>query len=234
VTITWKQMRVGEVPLLLARAADVHPPLPAVLWFHGFGVEKETHRKELEQLARAGFLAVGVDAAGHGERRLPDLDARQAAPREQALRTMIELAWATAQEVPAIIRALAAEGVADVERVAVAGVSMGGYVVYRAAVVEPALCAAVSVLGSPAWPHGDSPHRHLDALARTALLSVTAARDQNVPPDAARELHHRLAAEHPQSRQRYVEIEGAEHLMNGEQWDLAMDETIRWLARHTR
>jgi alpha-beta hydrolase superfamily lysophospholipase len=85
-SIDFSSRAVGGVPLLLAFPPAGDAPHPVVFWFHGFGVDKETHRKELEQLARAGFLAVGVDAAGHGARRLPDLDARQAAPHHQALR----------------------------------------------------------------------------------------------------------------------------------------------------
>jgi alpha-beta hydrolase superfamily lysophospholipase len=41
--------------------------LPTVLWFHGFTAGKATHRPEFATLAEAGFLAVGIDAAGHGE-----------------------------------------------------------------------------------------------------------------------------------------------------------------------
>ncbi|WP_420127392.1 alpha/beta hydrolase family protein [Longimicrobium sp.] len=226
---------IAGVPLLLAMPDDAAGPLPAVLWFHGFGVDKETHRKELRQLAEAGFVAVGVDAAGHGARRLPDLDARQAAPHAQALRTMIELAWRTADEVPALVRGLVEEGLADGGRIGVTGVSMGGYVVYAAVLTEPAIRAAVSILGSPEWPEGDSPHRHLDGFRRTALLSVTAERDENVPPAAARELHRRLAEAEPDSAMhRYVELPGAVHLMSEEHWNRAMDETLRWLSLHLR
>ena len=85
-SIALESRTIGGVPLLLAFPQAGDAPHPAVLWFHGFGVDNEVHRKELEQLARAGFLAVGVDAAGHGARRLPDLDARQAAPHDEALR----------------------------------------------------------------------------------------------------------------------------------------------------
>lgn len=232
--IVFETRTIGGVPLLLARGEDAGGPLPLVLWFHGFGVDKETHCKELAQVADAGFLAAGMDAAGHGARRLPDLAERQAAPREQALRTMVDLAARTADDVPGVIRALAEDGWADADRVAAAGVSMGGYVVYRAAVVEPSLRAAVSILGSPAWPDGGGPDGNLDALARTALLSITAERDENVPPDAARALHRRLAEAHPHARQRYVELPGAVHLMSAGHWDAAMDETLRWLALHLR
>ncbi|HEX7239208.1 MAG TPA: alpha/beta fold hydrolase [Longimicrobiaceae bacterium] len=231
--VVFERRAAGGVPLLLARPEGREGPLPAVLWLHGFGVDKETHRPELERLARAGFLAVGVDAAGHGERRLPDLDARIDAPREEALRTMLELASATADDVPGVLRALVRDGVADPARLAVAGISMGGYAVYRAVVVEPALRAAVALLGSPEWPRPDSPHLHVDALRRAALLSVTAERDENVPPDAARRLHRVLAAGHPDpGRQRYVELPGAEHLMSEEHWRAAMDETLAWLNLH--
>lgn len=225
---------VAGVPLLLARRADADGPLPAVLWFHGFGVDKETHRKELAQLADAGLLAVGVDAAGHGARRLPDLAERQAAPREQALRTMIALVRQTADEVAAVVRALADAGMADADRVAVAGVSMGGFTVYRAAVVAPGLRAAVSLLGSPSWPEGGGPDGDLDALSRIALLSITAERDENVPPDSARALHRRLSNAHPDAHQRYVELPGAVHLVGEADWNAAMDETLRWLQRHLR
>ncbi|HEY0020163.1 MAG TPA: alpha/beta fold hydrolase [Longimicrobium sp.] len=233
-SITFQTRTVNGVPLLLAIPGDVDPPLPAVLWFHGFGVDKETHRKELDQLARAGFLAVGVDAAGHGARRLADLDERQAAPHAQALRTMIELASRTADEVPGVVRALVDEGLADGGRVGVVGISMGGYVVYRAVLVHPAPRAAVAILGSPEWPEGDSPHRHLDGFRHTALLSITAERDENVPPAAARELHRRLAETAPGSIHRYVELSGAVHLMGEEHWNQAMEETVRWLDLHLR
>lgn len=231
---TFQTRTIGGVPLLLATSQDA-AGLPLVLWFHGFGVDKETHRKELRQLAEAGFLAVGVDAAGHGARRLPDLDARQAAPREQALRTVTELARQTADEIPAVVRALVDEGLADGGRVGAAGVSMGGYVVYGAVLAEPAIRAAVSILGSPEWPHGDSPHRHPDGFRRTALLSITAEHDENVPPAAARELHRRLGEAPPGSPpHRYVELPGAVHLMGEEDWNRTMDETLRWLAHHLR
>lgn len=232
-TPRFERRRVGNAPLLLAIPSG-RPPLPVVLWFHGLGVDKEVHRKELGRLAAEGFLAVAVDAAGHGERRLPDFEILQAAPREEALRMMIRLVEETAGEVPGILQALAAEGLADRARASVVGVSMGGYLAYRAVMAEPKLQAAVSILGSPEWPVGDSPHRHPTALAATALLSITAGRDENVPPAAARRLHAELARLHPEATARYVELPGAAHLMGEADWDRAMAETVGWLSRYGR
>jgi len=227
--IDWVTRRVGEAPLLLAVPAGVSPPLPTALWFHGLSVDKETHRKELERIAGAGFLAVGVDAAGHGERRLPDLDARIDVSREETIRFMLGLVEETAREVPGIVRALVDEGLADAERVALVGISMGGYVVYRALLEEPPVRAAVAILGSPEWPRLDSPHHRLDALRRVALLSITAENDENVPPGPARDLHRKLGES---ERARCVELPGAVHLMGEADWERTMEEMLRWLALH--
>jgi len=201
--------RLAGVPALFIGERNA----PPVLWFHGFGVEKETHRRELEQLAEGGFLAIGIDAAGHGERRLPDLDARIAAPREAAKATMLALARATADEVPSMIDAL------GVERIAIAGISMGGYVVYAALARDPRIRTAVALLGDPELLATDPEH--------VALLSINGECDENVPPHGARSLHARLHGTH-----RYVELAGEPHLVSESAWKRVMTLTIGWLREH--
>ena len=58
-SITVQPRTLAGVPLLLAMPYDAAAQLPGVLWFHGFGVDKETHRKELRQLARPAFWRWG-------------------------------------------------------------------------------------------------------------------------------------------------------------------------------
>jgi dienelactone hydrolase len=224
---------IGRVPALLAAPRDRSGPLPTVLWFHGFGADKDVHRPELEQLAERGFLAVGIDAAGHGERRLADLDARIAVPHADALQTMLSLVATTVDELRDVLRTLIDAGIADRQRISAVGISMGGYLVYRAVVVEPMIRTAVALLGSPEWPGGDSPHSHPRAFDATALLSITAECDESVPPDAARRFHRGLARTHPSPRRiRYIELVGAEHLMDENSWRIAMTETTSWLITH--
>ena len=224
---------LAGVPVLMAAHDERRLPAAAVLWYHGFGARKDDNRAELARIADAGFLAVGVDAVGHGARHAPDLEARVALPREEARRAMLDFADASAHEVPALVRALADEGLADPARVALVGVSMGGYLAYRAVLRTPALRTVVALLGSPEWPDDESPHRHPERFHDVALLSVTVQRDASVPPGAARRFHETLAQSHPSpARQRYVELAGAEHLMNGDQWARLMDETVEWLVRH--
>jgi hypothetical protein len=201
---------------VLVRADAGASPRRAVLWFHGFNADAETHRPELERFARAGFDAYGVDAVGHGSRRWPDLEERVAAPREEAKRTMLEIADATAAEVPGLVDGLLAEGV---ESVSVVGVSMGGYVVYRALLLEPRLHAAVAILGSPEG-------LDFDRFAGLRLLSITAERDENVPPDTARALHAYLG----NTATNYLELEGVQHLLDAESWERAIATAIRWIS----
>jgi dipeptidyl aminopeptidase/acylaminoacyl peptidase len=227
-------MRAGSVPLLVVSPSTGSPPFATVLWFHGLGVSKNTHEKELQQLADAGFLAVGVDAAGHGERELPTLKQRIAeGSQDEALRLMLPLAELTARDVPLVVRTLVEEGLTDERRVALAGISMGAYVVYRAVAIVQGIRAAIALLGSPDWPEGISPHSDPAAFRSTALLSITAERDVNVPPDAARAFHDMLDEDGERTAPaRYLELSGASHLMSEGDWARAITETVAWLRRY--
>ncbi|MGZ8456745.1 MAG: alpha/beta hydrolase family protein [Gemmatirosa sp.] len=78
-TIDFTRRVLAGVPVLLARRAQHHGPRPVVLWLHGFRAAAEDNRDELARLAGEGFLAVGVDAVGHGARRDERLAVRVAA-----------------------------------------------------------------------------------------------------------------------------------------------------------
>lgn len=235
-SVFFEKRRIGAAPALIARPSSARLPLPTVLWFHGFTAGKATHRPELATLAKAGFLAVGIDAAGHGERRLPDFDERfsEARTQDETDREFYALVAETAAEVPGIVDLLCGDGLADGERIAAAGVSMGGMVTYAAA-ADPRIRAAVALLASPEWPHPASPHLEIDRFFPTALLSITAGRDETVPPATARTFHSNLEEryrQHPE-RLRYVEIEDSLHMMTPADWAWSIRESAAWLSRFT-
>lgn len=223
---------LGEVPVLIVHPPGGAAPLPTVLWFHGLGADKESHLPELQRFAAAGLLAIGVDAVGHGQRRLRDFEQRFAQPPAQRERLFNTLVAQTVAELPGLLDALVDSGLSDGQRLAVAGVSMGGCITYGAASRDRRLRAAVALLGSPAWlfaQQGDFP---VARFFPTALLSITAENDCVVPPAAARTLHEALAihyASHPE-RLDYRVIAGAPHFMNGEDWARAVGDASAWLA----
>jgi hypothetical protein len=211
-------MNLGPAPALIVRPEG--EPRAALLWYHGLGVSKETHQPELERFARAGILAVGVDAAGHGERRLPDFEERFAPPREVIEPLLYQLVGDSVAEIPAIVDAL------GVSRIALCGISFGGYIAYRGAVRDARISAAVTLLGSP-------DPTLADAYFPKALLSLTAENDVNVPPDAARAFHHDLLPRYTASPERleYHEYAGGTHFFTEEDWEDAMQRTIGWVLR---
>jgi uncharacterized protein len=235
VTVLFEKRRLGAAPALIARPSSACLPLPTVLWFHGFTAGKATHRPELATLAEAGFLAVGVDAAGHGERRLPDFEERFAGTKDEDDREFYALVAETAAEVPGIVDLLCGEGLADEGRIGVAGVSMGGMITYGAVAVDPRIRAAVALLASQEWPHPASPHLEIERFFPTALLSITAGQDETVSPTAARAFHSNLEEryrQHPE-RLRYVELEESFHMMTPADWAWSIRETAGWLSRFT-
>jgi len=212
-------VKLGTAPALIVRPDRT--PRATMLWYHGLGVSKETHLPELERFARAGILAIGIDAAGHGERRLPDFEERFAPPREVIEPLLHQLVDESVAEIPAILDALGAE------RIALCGISFGGYITYRGAVRDPRITAAVALLGSP------DPSL-AEAMFPTALLSLTAEKDENVPPDAARAFHRELEARYASAPERlaYHEYPGGTHFsFTEEDWEDAMRRTIEWVLR---
>ena len=139
-----------------------------VLVYHGLGSEKETQEKEIFALARRGFLAVGIDAVGHGERRYSDFDERM---KSEAFHLdFLQMVRQTADEVPRLIEALRSQS-DNLGKIGLTGISMGGCIAFAAAaaVSQSHLSAVAPILATPDWSLGgrrpvtpewwqDSPH----------------------------------------------------------------------------
>lgn len=231
-----ERVRLGDVPALVAHGGSPEEAAArgTVLLYHPLGKAKELHAADLAQLSDAGFLAVGVDAIAHGERRHPDAHARFLANPTSAL---LEVVSATAAEVPGLVDELVRRSWAVPGRVGIAGVSLGGFVAYGAAITERRIAAAVAIAASPRWgPDPRSPHRHPARFPPLALLSITGADDTWVPPSDARALHEALEplyAATPE-RLRYLELAGEPHWMSAPAWSHARGEAERWFERFLR
>jgi len=231
---------LASAPALMVRCGDAHATNErgTILFYHGFGADKESYLATLAVLADAEFLAVGIDAVGHGARRSPDFDDAIAAlpPGPQLEAAFLGMVRDTAREVPAVIDALADRGLAAPGRIGVAGWSMGGFIAYAAVVADRRICAAVSVLGSPQWrlPWPESPHLHPERFFPTALLSQVAGADRRVPPQAASDFHRALVPYYMSApeRLRYMAYDHADHAVTDDVRQRMHREMVRWFARH--
>jgi len=231
--VVLEAVNIAGVPVLLGRPTNDGGPWPTVLWYHGFRADALAHAGDLERLASAGFLAVGIDAVGHGARLDHTISDRISTTEGGAMSVMLPLVDQSIDEIPALISALVASQDADPSSVSLVGISMGAFLAYRAIAQGLRFRTVVALLGSPEQPGADSPHHGIDAFEDIGLLSVVAEHDVSVPPEPARAFHAALAARFGSSQlHRHHVLRGAGHLTNAAQWHEAMRVSLDWL--HTK
>lgn len=135
--------RLSDIPFLTLAPEDAPASPPTVLVLHGLGSFKEKILPTLYAFASQGFRAVAPDSRMHGGR--PGADGRDARLNADYLATMYEMIVGTAQDISALLDYL------GVERAAVHGISLGGYITFAALVGETRLAVASVAMGSPDW-----------------------------------------------------------------------------------
>lgn len=245
---------VGTIPLRTYAAGDARGRA-AVLLFHGLRVSSVTLDEEARAFARAGITAVLVDAPHHGARRSVVLDTMPDTATLEGYRTLLRIIREARDEVPALVDHVHGLGYT---KVAIAGVSLGGYVALAGATVEPRLAAIVSLLGSPNLiPHegeaarrveelheelAESSHLLIERFPPRPLLLINGARDVNVRPEPARDLAARLrplydalgsTARSPDGRaellvQREYDVD---HFAPPDVWRTMVEEAVAFLSR---
>jgi dienelactone hydrolase len=188
------RLRPGDIPALLCHP-DWISPAPTMLWLHGRTAYKELDNGRYSRWLKQGIASVAIDLPGHGE-RMPE-------GSEGSPRTLETLAQAV-HEIDQVVESLADpvwQGVFDLDRLGVGGMSLGGMATLRR------LCdrhdfkaAAVECTTGDLWglyrPDGPRPWgqtftqdqvRPLDALSHLAtfkplpLLALHCEADRIVP-----------------------------------------------------
>ena len=226
----------GDVPtvLLYENELEASSQKGCVLCFHGLTSSKNDWLHELAKIAERGFLVVGVDNVGHGERRYLDFDTRFAESNLDFYDNFLDAVAETARDLPSLIDALIEAGLVVNDRVGVLGVSMGGYIAYAAVGLEPRVQAVVTIVASPEWlEHPNSPHHQIDKFAKVKLLSQTAGIDDVVPSRYARAFHERLNETYADYDERfaYIDYPESNHQLNPD-WELCWARAIAWFEEH--
>jgi uncharacterized protein len=231
-----RRTTLGRTPALMVSQApaELAAQRGTVLVLHGFTASKDVQRTEVESLAQHGYLAVGLDAVGHGERRWPDFQQRFSGDGE---RPFFELVQQTANELPGVLAALRELELLCEGRLGAVGFSMGGTIVLGSVGHRCAFDAVATVVAPPHWRQvGEDFAERLEAFFPTPLLMQTGERDEVISPAAARALAERLRPHYASApeRLRFVEYAGEAHLFSPNAWRQAWGEVLGWFDTFLR
>jgi len=204
--------RLGPIPALLCHP-DWVAAAPMVLWLHGRTAYKELDSGRFLRLVRAGIGVVAIDAPGHGERK--DARGEEAGASLSVMRELLP-------EVDEVVEALADpvwQGVFDLDRMGIGGMSLGGMTTlrrlcdghgFRCASVESA-CGDLAGLYDPergTRPWGTTfpaaeigpldPMGHLVGFAPLPILALHSEADRIVPWAVQRGFLERLGQHYVQ------------------------------------
>ncbi|MDJ0838252.1 MAG: alpha/beta fold hydrolase [Acidobacteriota bacterium] len=200
-----------------------------ILFYHGFSADISVNLTELDSLASQGFLAVGLDNAGHGRRRLADWEAHfgEGADFETNMQRLINQ---SIDELPDVIDALTERNWFHPGGLGICGISMGGMIAYGGMLLEPRIDAGSVFVSSPRYLR---PGVDITGFAPRPLLSQTGGRDEIVPFEETEQLHQRLAVHYDAFPERnvFINYPNSEHMMAQNDWEIAWRRGVDWFER---
>ncbi len=194
---------------------DDDRPRPLVVYGHGYRGSVRNHVERLYMLADAGFYAFALEAEHHGLRAdLESLRLLDSSRNSHSADLFFTLLLQQSAEIAKCLEAMAAEpgSPADLARVGVLGVSMGGYLAFHLAAQEERVKVICPLLASPKWRFEDSwsgtgltpeteartlaasPHRRPEAYRGKAIQMHNGTADKLIPIAGARRLWRDLSA----------------------------------------
>ena len=141
---------VKGIPALACYTTDSpNTPKPLVILSHAFQSSKAFWQDKLSALAASGYFAVALDNKGHGERNGPDFKSIVFSEEGFNLYEVRRLIKETADDIPTLIDHFSTHPCVDASRIGMIGVSMGGFITFRALVIEKRIRVAAPVIASP-------------------------------------------------------------------------------------
>jgi pimeloyl-ACP methyl ester carboxylesterase len=141
---------VSEIPFLSCSKRDGEAK-PLVILSHPFTASKDMWTDHLRELSDLGYYAVALDNRGHGERGGATFKERVFVDRKVDVCAVRRLIKETADDIPPLVDHLAAQNEVDGDRIGMVGVSMGGYITFRALAMDTRIRVAATVIASPYW-----------------------------------------------------------------------------------
>jgi pimeloyl-ACP methyl ester carboxylesterase len=242
---------VNEIPFLFCFMKD-DKPKPLVILSHAFGGSKDMWTGNLRELASLGYYAVALDNRGHGERKGATFESVAFVEGKVDVCAVRMLIKETADDIPTLIDLFVAQDEVDGDRIGMVGVSMGGFVTFRALVIENRIRVAAPVIASPYWDDipkdmaviaGSgvrealegysmkySPARHVDRFYPRALLIQVGDKDVHFNLERVVQFHRKLETHYYDApdKIKLVVHEGTRHEFTPPMWTKVKN----WLQTH--
>lgn len=229
-----QRQTINSIPVVIMHEEPLESAVSkgCILCYHGLTSSKDDWLHDLKQIAEQGFMVVGIDNADHGERKHPDFAMKYSEDNPKFWEHFTDAIQMTASEMPLLIDELVKRSFALEHKVGALGVSMGGFIVYSAILLEPRLSKAVTLVSAPEWwglEHPNSPHHDIEKFSNIKLLSITAGKDSTVPNHYTYIFHERLRAYYDDYnvRFRHQDYPTSDHMMNPD-WESAWKNAIEW------
>jgi uncharacterized protein len=243
---------INGIPILIC-SQDESRPKPLALLSHGFTGNKGFWSPHLRTLGGLGFFAVALDNRAHGTRHGASFHELAFDGNRLRLDVVRRLIKETADDIPGLIDHLVGWPGVDGSRIAMAGVSMGGYITFRAMVIDKRITVGAPVIASPFWddiPRGVSiveddvnrlalaeldraysPARFPEAFAGRPLLIQIGGQDGHYDAVRVQSFYELLRAKYYRDnpeKVRFTIHDDVEHDFTPAMWS----EALIWLKRY--
>ncbi len=248
--LTFRSESVQGIPILICSNQSGEAK-PLVICSHGLTSSKEFWKEYLRELAQLGYYAVAVDNRLHGQREGSDYNTLFSDEGRLDFNSVFKAVKETADDIVKVIDYFSAKSEIENTRIAMMGVSMGGFTTYRATVLDKRIKVAIPIISSPVWgdlpenyPANEEPHiiaslKHLskqyapsnfiDKFYPTALLMQVGGDDKHFDLNKLKQFYQDIKQEYENALHKVdlIVYDGIEHEFVKAMWDNAKS----WLNR---
>jgi dienelactone hydrolase len=239
-----ERVNINGIPAIIFRPKGVKEP-PNLIFYHGWGSNKDTQRIRGFILAAAGYQVLIPDAVYHGERN-PLKDYGKASATEY----FWEVIFTNMEEYTRLENELILKYNADPDRIAIMGNSMGGFSAAGIFTSNKNIKTLIVFNGSCSWDtfnkiyDGDmtekierllkragekDPFKHLSMLKDRPILMLHGDSDSLVPVDGQRDFYNKICPLYRDKEKiKLVEYPLLNHFVTTNM----MEESINWLGRY--
>ena len=246
--ISMEKVEINHIPCLKFKPREAKELLPTVLYYHGWGSNKENQTFKASIIACNGYQVIVPDSIYHGERNHIDHNATGIMEKY-----FWEVVLNSVEESKHLIGEIIRYHEADSNRIGIMGHSMGGFISSGAFCINKKIKCMINYNGSCAWVRADEIFRkmynqqpanekeisrlrkydlikHHEVLKLRPILILHGAADTSVPIDSQRIFYKEISSLYKEKPEKltFIEYPRLDHYMGVGM----LEEGILWFKRY--